>query len=91
MKAVHVAAVGMLILPAGCATPAEPRAVMQEVKAPAPVPCSIDSDPRPDLHRYTRGSAGARDIFEQVKLLQAGRHPRDARLAELPASTADYR
>ncbi|PZQ62619.1 MAG: hypothetical protein DI570_09960 [Phenylobacterium zucineum] len=73
---------------AGCQTPGEPRIVSKEVKVPVPVACASDPPPEPAYSDTPEALRAAADVFEQVKLLLAGRAQRDARLAELKASIA---
>jgi hypothetical protein len=77
---------GALLL-AGCAT-AEPRIVIKEVKVPVPVVCATKAGPDPAFSDTPEALRAAADLFEQVKLLLAGRNQRDARIAELKADNA---
>lgn len=76
----------ILALSACGTTEPEPRIVVREVQVPVPVPCAARAGPDPafaDSDDALRSVAG--QVFEQVKLLLAGREQRDARIGELKA------
>ncbi|MEW5685670.1 MAG: hypothetical protein AB1942_12190 [Pseudomonadota bacterium] len=76
---------------AACQTPTEPQIVTKEVKVPVPVACAADPGPEPAYSDTPEALRGAADLFEQVKLLLAGRAQRDARLTEPRAASAGCR
>lgn len=76
---------------AACATTSEPRIVVKEVRVPVPVKCAADPGPAPDLPDTSEALRQAPDLFEQVKLLLAGRKLRDARIGELEAANQGCR
>lgn len=73
---------------AACATAPEPRIVTKEVRVPVPVACASKPGPDPAFSDTNEALRAAGDLFEQVRLLLAGRAQRDARLTELKASVA---
>lgn len=76
---------------AACATTSEPRVVVKEVQIPVSVPCAADPGPDPAYSDTPEALRAARDTFERVKLLLAGRAQRDARLSELKAANTACR
>ena len=88
MKALHyvpLATIGLALT--ACAT-SEPRIITKEVRVPVPVACAASPGPDPAFSDTPEALRAAADLFEQVKLLLAGRAQRDARLAELKAAVA---
>ena len=84
-------ALGAALCLTACATTSEPRIEVREVKVPVSVPCAADPGPDPAYSDTAEALRAARDTFERVKLLLAGRAQRDARLAELKAANAACR
>lgn len=74
-----------------CGTTAEPRVQTVRVEVPVAVPCAKDPGADPAFSDTREALAAARDIFEQARLLLAGRDQRDARLAELNAAVKGCR
>jgi hypothetical protein len=71
-----------------CATTSEPRVVTKEVRVPVPVKCATVAPPDPSYSDSPSALKAAADVFEQAKLLLAGRKQRDARIVELKAAVA---
>lgn len=91
MKAFHygsLAAIGFALT--ACASQ-EPRIITKEVKVPVPVACAVSPGPDPAFSDTPEALRAAADIFEQAKLLLAGRAQRDGRIAELKAAVAGCR
>jgi hypothetical protein len=76
---------------AACATPPAPRIEYREVKVAVPVPCASDPGPDPAFSDTPEALRAAADLFEQVKLLLAGRAQRDGRIMELKAASSGCR
>jgi hypothetical protein len=71
-----------------CATTSEPRIVVKEVKVPVPVACAASPGPDPAFSDTPEALRAAADVFQQVRLLLAGRAQRDGRIAELKGAVA---
>lgn len=71
-----------------CAHTPEPKIVTKEVLVPVIQKCATDPGNRPTYLDTPAALKGAQDIFEQVKLLLAGRLQRQSREAELEAALA---
>lgn len=74
-----------------CVTKPEPRIVTKEIRIPVPVACATSAGPDPAFSDTPEALRAAVDLFEQVKLLLAGRAQRDGRIVELKAATAGCR
>ncbi len=81
----HVSVLALFLTCAACATP-EPRIITKEVRIPVPVACAVPAGPDPAYVDTPEALRAAADLFQQVKLLLAGRAQRDARLAEMKAA-----
>lgn len=68
-----------------------PRVEIQKVEVPVEVKCAADPGPVPTFADTPDAIKAASDLFEEVKLLLAGRAQRDARLAEVEAANAGCR
>lgn len=88
MKPAAFLALVLALALAGCATTSEPRIEVRTVEVPVRVPCATNLGPAPTYVDTDPAFAAAADIFEQAKLLLAGRKQRDARLAEQDAALA---
>jgi len=84
----HVSVLALFLTCAACATTSEPRIITKEVRVPVPVACAASPGPDPAFSDTPEALRAAADVFEQAKLLLAGRAQRDARLAELKAAVA---
>lgn len=71
-----------------CATTSEPQIVVKEVRVPVPVACAASPGPDPAFSDTPEALRAAADVFQQVKLLLAGRAQRDGRIAELKGAVA---
>lgn len=69
----------------GCATTPGPIQT-QTVNVPVPVHCKPNLSPTPTFPDTSDALKAATDIFEQTKLLLAGRDLRSARIVELEAA-----
>lgn len=77
---------------AACNTVApEPKVQIQRVEVPVAIKCSADPGRAPNYADSNDALRAAKDIFEQVRLLLAGRKQRMAREAELVAANAGCR
>jgi hypothetical protein len=64
------------------------RVITKEVRVPVPVKCATVAPPDPSYSDSPSALKAAADVFEQAKLLLAGRKQRDARIIELKAAVA---
>lgn len=72
---------------AACGTTraSEPRIEIQRVEVPVPVPCPIRQNvgPRQTFPDTDAALQAAKDLFDRVRLLMAGRELREARIERL--------
>lgn len=69
----------------------EPKIVTHEVKVPVAVKCSADPGPRPTFADTPEAIRAAKDVFERVKLILAGREQRDAWIGKVEAANGGCR
>lgn len=87
--ALHVLATCTVL--AACAHTSEPVIRTVEVKVPVAVRCGSDPGPTPAFSDTNEALRAAKDIFERVRLVMAGRSQRDGWIATLTASSAGCR
>lgn len=89
MKRVVILAALALSACAGHVPP--PRIEVQKVEVPVEVKCAVTPPPAKPFADSPDAIQAAASIFEEVKLLLAGRDQRDARQAEVEAANAGCR